>query len=88
MVCIVPERSKGLYEEESKCLAIHRNVVFKEMNFKGDESTVTSVDAEPQNDAQDSKLQFDVQDDVFEAELNDNCVEKRKIVLLLTVLDV
>jgi len=47
MVCIVPERSKGLYEEESKCLAIHRNVVLKEMNFKGDESTVTSVDAEP-----------------------------------------
>ena len=72
-----------LYDEKSKHLVIRRDVVFKEVNFKGDESTITPVEAEPSDimkigkDAHDPNLQPDFQDDVLEAEINDSDVDKK-----------
>eukprot|EP00794_Sanderia_malayensis_P020790 gene20790-22828_t len=58
-------KSYRLYDEKNKCLVIRRDVVFKEVNFKGDEITVTPVDAEPSDvtkigtDVHDPDLQSD-----------------------------
>eukprot|EP00794_Sanderia_malayensis_P014480 gene14480-15982_t len=72
-----------LYDEKNKHLVICRDVVFKEVNFKGDEITVTPVDAEPSDvtkigtDVHDPDLQSDFQDDVPEAEINNSDADKR-----------
>eukprot|EP00794_Sanderia_malayensis_P021173 gene21173-23248_t len=72
-----------LYDEKNKRLVIRRDVVFKEVNFKGDEITVTPVDAEPSDvtkigtDVHDPDLESDFQDDVPEAEINNSDADKR-----------
>ena len=71
-----------LYDEKNKRLVICRDVVFKEVNVKGDEITVTPVDAEPSDmtkigkDVHDPDLQSDFQD-VLEAEMNNSDADKR-----------
>ena len=72
-----------LYDEKNKCLVIRRDVVYKEVNCKGDEIIVTPVDAESSDmtkigkDVYDPDLQSDAQDDVLEAEINNGDADKR-----------
>ena len=72
-----------LYDEKNKHLVIRHDVVFKEVNFKGDEIIVTPVDAEPSDmtkigkDVHDPDLQSDAQDDVLKAGINNGDADKR-----------
>eukprot|EP00794_Sanderia_malayensis_P001745 gene1745-1944_t len=72
-----------LYDEKNKRLVIRHDVVFKEVSFRGDEITVTPVDAESSDvtkigtDVHDTDLQSDFHDDVPEAEINNGDADKR-----------